>query len=139
MGVLIAPIVFFLHDHNIRHLIAFTGIVATACITESLKVAVFPTWYRPKGAFACDLLTIAGSADGRPGFPSGHSSMIAFFGTYYGLLSNPYFLTYVILIAASRYYKRCHTIAQILGGLGLGVAIGIGVRWQTANMRPFKA
>jgi membrane-associated phospholipid phosphatase len=139
VGVLMAPIVLYLQNYNIRHIIAFAGIITTACITEGLKIIVFPKWHRPNGAFGCDLLTIAGSAEGRPGFPSGHSSMISFFGAYYGLLGNSSFLLYVGLIAASRYYKRCHTISQILGGLGLGIAIGLGLRCAVTNMRPFKA
>jgi len=136
LGVVLSPIYFYFQTTDPKHIIAILGTIVTAAIVESSKIYLFPFWSRPAGARGCDLLTIDGSAENKPGFPSGHSAMIAYFGAFYGLWNSPYFLMYVAAIAASRYFKRCHSIPQIVAGLILGVVLGIGAHYF---VRPHKA
>lgn len=125
--VLVSPIYFWMTTHNIIHILAILGIIVTMTITESIKHWILPSWSRPKGARGCDLLCTSQNDDGKPGMPSGHMSSLAFYGGFYNI-TNPLFYVYGILVAVSRWGKRCHSLDQILGGTILGGALGIGAR-----------
>lgn len=121
------PIYWYFTTWNNIHIFGFLGIVLTATIVELSKKYILPNWSRPDGASGCDLLCRSHNDEGKPGMPSGHTAMIAFFGSYYSIQS-PYFWTYALLIMLSRYFKKCHTIAQIIVGLLLGLLLGYGTR-----------
>jgi acid phosphatase family membrane protein YuiD len=110
------------------HLYGFVGIIFTGALVDIIKRFILPTMSRPQGAKGCDLLCKSTNDTNKPGMPSGHTAMIAFFGSYYGIQS-PYFIIYAVLIMMSRYFKKCHTLMQILAGLLLGLSIGIGFRY----------
>jgi membrane-associated phospholipid phosphatase len=60
--------------------------------------------------------------EGKPGMPSGHSSMATFFAGYYFNESGSWIQFALIIFAMSvmisRYTKRCHSVSQIvIGGL----------------------
>jgi membrane-associated phospholipid phosphatase len=122
------PTYWYLTTWNPIHLYGFLGIILTGSLVEIIKKFILPTMTRPEGAKGCDLLCKSTNDTNKPGMPSGHTAMIAFFGSYYGIQS-PYFIGYVILIMMSRYFKKCHTIMQILAGLLLGLCIGFGLRY----------
>ena len=122
--VLASPIYFWMTSHNIIHIIAILGIITTMAITEGIKHWILPTWYRPKGARGCGLLCTNQNDEGKPGMPSGHMSSIAFYGGFYKI-TNPLFYIYAILVAFSRWGKRCHSVDQILGGTVLGGSLGL--------------
>lgn len=118
------PTYWYLTTWNPIHLFGFIGLVFTGTFVEIIKTFVLPTMSRPNGAKGCDLLCRSKDDNNKPGMPSGHTAMIAFFGSYYGIQS-PYFIAYAVLIMMSRYFKKCHTFMQILVGLLLGLSIGI--------------
>lgn len=102
---------------------------------------------RPKEALNCDILSQKGKPkEGTPGFPSGHMTTISLFaivmilGKYeiykrrgfnflHYMRKEPFFILVniliVILTAWARYYKNCHNITQILGGIIFGSTLGI--------------
>lgn len=99
---------------------------------------------RPDGACNCDYLSKAGKcAENANGFPSGHMStttsfsvlMILFFMKRYNvsfmilLKNNPMivFISSLLVpsMAWSRYYKKCHSILQIVVGILLGGTLPI--------------
>lgn len=132
--ILIVPIYQYIQTLDPVHLVAFFGVQITNIAVEGLKAFVFPTYSRPRGAKRCDLLNTCPNDNGKPGMPSGHSAAIAFYGVFYKI-SNPLFLVYVALIAASRYFKKCHSIPQIIVGLLFGATLGYLARRIWLNMR----
>lgn len=81
---------------------------------------------RPQGASACNIFCMPSNDEGKPGFPSGHvatTTMMMLILTYY--VNNMYFtifaLIYIILMALSRYRKKCHNWTQITWGLIFGI------------------
>jgi hypothetical protein len=122
--VLLSPIYFWFTTYNTIHIIALLGIIVTMIITESIKLWVLPTWSRPEGAKGCDLLCMSRNDEGKPGMPSGHMSSLAFYGGFYKI-TNPLFYVYGLLVALSRWGKRCHSVDQILGGTVLGGSLGL--------------
>jgi len=131
----ILPICFFLATHNYFHLKALAGICLTTFLSEWLiKHRLIGTASpRPKGAKDCNLWCNDGIQEGKPGMPSSHSAEVAFFtGVYYYQTTNPILrfllVAYEILIMASRYLKRCHTIEQIGVGTLFGLTLSVFFR-----------
>jgi membrane-associated phospholipid phosphatase len=124
--VYILPTVLYIITKKSYHLTAFVGLIAVSAINEHIK----HKWVgydspRPQGAFDCDLLCSNGNQEGNPGMPSGHTSTAVFFAVFYWrYTTNPtihfILISYAILVALSRYMKRCHTIPQIMMGALLG-------------------
>ena len=82
---------------------------------------------RPEGAENCDYLSKMGPAKkDAPGFPSGHMTTTAFFAMYKAIDNKEnapliaLLTAIVISMSWSRYYKKCHTVLQIIGGIILG-------------------
>ena len=95
---------------------------------------------RPEGASNTDMLSRNGlKPPGTPGFPSGHMTSAAFFSTYRLLrlwrekgkqsvkkfvkenLTVVLFYSGIIFATAwARWYKKCHNLPQILGGIVVG-------------------
>ena len=98
-------------------------------------------WYRPKGAKGCDFQSIKGyAAPFTSGFPSGHMTLTSYVMIFNILMIvkkkvqyNKLLLIMLILLnlllilmmAWARYYKKCHNIFQIIGGIILGYIIAI--------------
>lgn len=101
--------------------------------------ALYQITRRPEGASNCDYLSKNGPASkNAPGFPSGHMTTTSFFATYIILKTElsftelttkqkPLIFVSVSLILAmswARYYKKCHNITQIIGGIVWGSLVG---------------
>lgn len=127
--VFIIPFILYYTTGNILHFKAFLGLAGTTIISETIKYFfIGKNSPRPKGAKDCDLLCIDGNQEGRPGMPSSHSAEVAFFsGFYLQQTSNPIIksalIIYAGLVMLSRYFKRCHTIGQIVTGCILGLSL----------------
>ena len=89
-------------------------------------------WYRPKGAKGCDFRSIKGYAPNfTPGFPSGHMTITSYIMIFNILLIFKKNINYkqliillnifvILLMGWARYYKKCHNLFQIFGGIMLG-------------------
>lgn len=87
---------------------------------------------RPKGATRCDYLSRnTAYPEYTPGFPSGHmttTSLFCFFQifkAYYTQYDNLYYTSIlhigiITLMGCARYYKKCHSLIQIIYGFILG-------------------
>jgi membrane-associated phospholipid phosphatase len=106
--------------------------------------ALYQITRRPEGASNCDYLSKNGPASkNAPGFPSGHMTTTGFFATYIILKTElsftelttkqkPLIFVSVSLILAmswARYYKKCHNLTQIIGGIVWGSLVGY--LWHT--------
>jgi len=125
----IMPVVGYMISGNIIHIKAFIGLFATLGLGEAIKHDVIKEASpRPKGAYNCNLWCNDGAQEGKPGMPSGHSSQVTFFASFYYDQTNNVWIRagligYAILVMISRYVKRCHTIPQIVTGALLGWAM----------------
>ena len=120
------PVIGYMISGNFIHIKAFIGLFATMGLGESIKYFIIKELSpRPKGAYDCNLWCNDGAQEGRPGMPSGHSSQVTFFSSfYYDQTGNEWIraglIFYALLVMVSRYLKRCHTIPQIAAGALLG-------------------
>jgi membrane-associated phospholipid phosphatase len=134
VGILyLIPLIFYIVTKNPLHLKAFIGVGGTTIISESIKYVLGKVSPRPQGAKNCNLLCNDGNQSGQPGMPSSHSATVAFFsGFYFQESNNPlikaFLIGYAGVVMASRYVKKCHTLAQIIGGAILGVSLSFIVR-----------
>ena len=123
------PVIMYFITLDSFQLLGLLGLVATLGIGEFIKHYIIKTASpRPKGATDCNLWCNDGNQEGRPGMPSGHSSQVAFFTSfYYSQTNNPWIrgglIVYALLVMYSRYAKHCHTIPQIATGSLLGFLI----------------
>ena len=90
-----------------------------------------PIFKRPDGATDCNLFNLGGKVDHCSGFPSGHVASITLLmemlllrNNTTGLYNKITYYVPIMLMAYSRYMKKCHNIIQIFAGylLGYGVA-----------------
>ena len=84
---------------------------------------------RPAAARDCDMWCMNGPQGGKPGMPSGHMAVVSTFAALYWPKSgNPELATalviYILVMAAARWSKSCHTIAQIIVGTAVGGIVG---------------
>ena len=131
--IYLVPLILFTITNNPLHLKAFVGIGSTTIISESLKPFFLRLSPRPSQALNCNLLCNDGPQGGRPGMPSSHSASVAFFAGFYiseidNTIGQLFLVGYAILVMASRYVKKCHTILQIIGGALLGLSLSRLVR-----------
>jgi membrane-associated phospholipid phosphatase len=128
--VYILPLLLYIINHQLIHLIAVAGAVGTASLSEFIKYALIKgASPRPKGASDCNLWCNDGKQEGNPGMPSGHSSTVTFFSAfYYQQTTNPWIraglVLYALLVMWSRYEKKCHSVNQIVSGSLLGLFTG---------------
>jgi len=128
--VYIIPAGLYIYTKNLREIVAIVGAFGSSLISEGIKHLIIGTKSpRPKGANGCNLLCTNGLQEGRPGMPSGHSGLVAFFVGYYWNETNQLWIkvalvAFAALVMYSRYTKRCHSVEQIItGGLfGLGMS-----------------
>mgnify|MGYP006101986521 CR=1 FL=1 len=130
---------FFVHSRIWKHMIIyFCGLMGSLFIPvfiKKLTIFIHPThlaWYRPKGAKGCDFQSIKGFAEPfTPGFPSGHMTLTSYIMVFNILMtlqkkvkySNVIILLnllFIIFMCWARYYKNCHNVFQIIGGIILG-------------------
>lgn len=140
----------FTKNNKRIYLLGIFGFFLTLILSDLLKNYVFQRNIRPKGAFNCNILNDDGNQEGKPGYPSGHVSTTSFFVFFLiyiiwsktslnkslkYLLSVLLFL-YLILIAFTRFNKRCHTINQIIGGTIFGLVILIFISNISHCLKP---
>lgn len=123
----IIPLILYILTNQTFHLKGWLGLLSTLGISEMLKNDfIKESNPRPKGARNCNLLCNDGNQEGRPGMPSGHSSTVVYFTSfYYQHTTNPWIkgllVLYALLVMTSRYLKRCHSLSQIAAGSMLGL------------------
>ena len=105
------------------------GVTATALLGEALKTTIFSAYKRPRGARDCDPLCREGPCSHKPGMPSTHAAVSAFFAAWVAATTKNYLFTatataYYLLVLLARYKKRCHSVAQLAAGSALGLALG---------------
>ena len=118
---------------SIKYIIGFTTIVA---LSEFIKLAVYPYTdlaKRPIGAYNSNFLANNGNVEGKPGLPSTHTASVSYFATYnFLIMCNTHLIEHTAIFhllnigillgtAWSRYYKKCHSITQILTGAIFGM------------------
>lgn len=130
VGILyIIPIILYFLTKQSIHIKGWVGLLGTLGLSEMLKSDfIKESNPRPRGARDCNLFCNNGDQSGRPGMPSGHSSTVAYFTSfYYQQTSNPWIkcglIAYAGLVMLSRYLKRCHSLQQIAAGTVLGIAM----------------
>jgi hypothetical protein len=94
---------------------------------------------RPAGATGCDVFCAGGAVGGEPGMPSGHVATVTLFVTYVWLQNDsPWILVvgvpWCIAMAWSRWWKRCHSVPQLVGGALFGVMSGYVSHLITARL-----
>ena len=114
------------------------GYSVTPLIAQILKYLLFNTTElakRPKGACDCDYISDNGIVEGQPGLPSGHMSTAGYFFAYNINLINKFTTNNLLFHTLNlgvflgtgwaRYYKKCHSIFQIICGGILGCILGV--------------
>jgi membrane-associated phospholipid phosphatase len=125
--VYLVPGILYFYTGNVRELFAMIGVLATVTTSEGIKYMIVKERNpRPKGARDCNLLCTDGLQEGRPGMPSGHSAMAAFFAAFYINETEEIWVKILIVVFAisimySRYKKRCHSLEQIVVGCLFGI------------------
>jgi membrane-associated phospholipid phosphatase len=125
----VIPFVLYLYTGNNIHFRAFLGASTTTIVSEGIKYLFIGNKSpRPKGAKDCDLLCNDGNQEGKPGMPSSHSALVAYFSGFYYQQTNNIFVRFLLvsyagLVMMSRYVKKCHTINQIIAGTILGLSL----------------
>ena len=105
------------------------GVTATALVGEALKTHLFSAYKRPRGARDCDPLCREGPCEHKPGMPSTHAAISAFFVYWVATVTNKNFsltaaaTAYYLLVLLARYKKRCHSVAQLAVGSLLGFGL----------------
>ena len=142
------PLVRFAETADVAYIFMLVGLFLTDYATKLVKDY---TQYddtdalkRPADARDCDFFCRNGECGGLPGFPSGHMAITAFFFTYLYLATQlgAFSWTYaivagacVLLVAAARCQKDCHTLLQVVVGSAWGA--GAAVLWRKAGSMLF--
>jgi membrane-associated phospholipid phosphatase len=130
----VIPVIGYALTSNFIHIKGLIGLFTTMVLGESIKHYIIKeSSPRPKGAYNCNLWCNDGAQEGKPGMPSGHSSQVAFFASFYyehtqNIWARAGLILYALLVMISRYVKRCHTIPQIATGALLGWTMSRCVR-----------
>ena len=95
---------------------------------------------RPVGARDCDTWNRNGPQEGAPGFPSGHTATtVAFWVGAYIVWPHPFTAIMGGIATAAmiwaRMHKRCHTLAQTMGGGMLGAGISYGMFYLLTSLK----
>jgi membrane-associated phospholipid phosphatase len=83
----------------------------------------WPLLKRPAAACDCNLTNTGGRVGGTAGFPSGHMTSTTFLLTPFWLkhqLPTNWFIAIIVAVAWARWYKKCHNLPQIIGGIAYG-------------------
>ncbi len=134
----IIPAVLFYQTGDFSHITRLIALFATMFSGEAIKYYIIgDASPRPIEAYDCDMFCNNGSQGGKPGMPSTHMAVASAFSILY--LPKPlsisitqpiafYFLILVGAMASARYFKKCHTIEQIIGGTLFGISCGLAYR-----------
>lgn len=139
VGCVMYPMMRFIQTSNPIHLIFAGGLYTTEFITKIIKLCYNPRnnpqiLARPKNAFNCDVFCREGSAEGKPGMPSGHVATATYFAIYFICveLKGKYYhygsflsVAYCIAMATARLRKHCHNGIQVIMGAIIGASMGI--------------
>jgi membrane-associated phospholipid phosphatase len=118
----ITPIILFIINKQKKNIIVLSGLIGTLLSSEFIKRFIIDKKStRPNGAKDCNMLCNDGNQSGKPGMPSSHSAITAFFVLYYfresdSIIIKILLITILCMVGLSRYIKRCHTIYQIVAG-----------------------
>jgi len=144
IGLYLLPWYRYVQSHALSDLIPFVGMIVTVALNETLKhLVIGDASPRPPRARDCNLWVNDGPQGGRPGAPSGHSAQVAFFAMYalmdpwWSPLSRGALVVYALAVMASRAWKQCHTLGQIVSGgiLGTVLAAAAAATASTASPR----
>jgi membrane-associated phospholipid phosphatase len=131
----IIPLFLYLYTKDPIHIKGWIGLLATCGLETTLKSQVIKeAGPRPKGAKNCNLFCNDGNQEGKPGMPSGHSSLVSYFSAFYYQEAKQLWLKivlvlYACLVMLSRYLKHCHSPAQIVCGALLGIGMNAFTRF----------
>ncbi len=132
VGFFMFPFLKFAETKQLKYLVFGFGIILVDCSTKVIKYYtkdLHDLFRRPLGAYDCDIFCRNKLCEGNPGFPSGHSTVMAFFTTFIYLNTRNISFTTLnilltILVSISRYQKQCHNEFQIISGIMYGCACG---------------
>ncbi len=125
----LVPLILYIVTKQSKHIIVLLGLTGTVLSSEFIKRFIIGTRStRPKGAYNCNMLCDDGNQSGKPGMPSSHSAVTAFFVFYYfretdSLIIRCFLVLILGLVGLARYLKRCHTIYQIGAGIFYGLIV----------------
>jgi len=114
---------------NMRYLMHVLLYLVVTMSTDWIKIFLtpyldtFPWMKRPADSCDCNLANKGGPSGGASGFPSGHMASTTFLLTPFwlrGSLPTTWFVAAILVVSWTRWYKRCHNIQQILGGIAYG-------------------
>jgi len=130
IGAFILPFVLFFITRNIFFFTIGIITIIADLSTKIIKRFTSKLSPRPKGACACDILCLGGDVTGKPGFPSGHATVSTFVAitlSWYYQEYNvwPIGLAYVLLTAAARICKKCHSVIQVIAGIFYGTILAM--------------
>ena len=120
---------------NVYLLLILCMLISKTIVIKILKKSVFKTNGRPSEATNCNILNQGGPVGGKPGFPSGHTSMAVSLFTFLviqwykrkkGGIPAILILTglFAILVPIARVGMKCHTVEQVQGGVVFGMIWG---------------
>lgn len=138
----VLPFIAYLITEKYDHLRIWGGFVGVTLLSEAIKhFLIGDAGPRPAGARDCNFWCNNGDQSGRPGMPSSHSAEAMFlamsYGTGYGGIPRWTRISvwiYAIAVMAARWYKRCHSIAQIGAGALLGTLVALLVCGMNARV-----
>ena len=133
LALIAYPIIQLMVTQEYKYLYMLVGLIFTDILTKMIKHATINVeiFKRPSGACRCNLLSNDDTdLSSKPGMPSGHLSVTSFFIVFL-LLTNDYNIIliiassiFIILMSCARYFKKCHSIVQIISGLLFGGSMG---------------
>ena len=127
LAALLLPLFAYTQTADVFYLYLPTGILVANVVVDGTKRVLGSTsvFGRPVGATGCDLFCIGGPVGGQPGFPSGHVTTATMFVAATWLHTRAIWILvvgipWVATMAWARWYKHCHNIPQIVGGVVAG-------------------
>jgi membrane-associated phospholipid phosphatase len=132
IGTVAVPVALFLQTEDTFYMWLPAGIISMNMAIEGVKHILGSAGVlgRPDAAVGCDLFCIGGPVGGQPGFPSGHVAAVTMCVTAINLhTKNRSWILWVgilwiIAMAWARWYKHCHNVSQIMGGMFVGFVCG---------------
>lgn len=138
LTALVLPLFAYTYTADTFYLYLPVGILVANVTVDGTK-RVFGSagvFGRPAGATGCDLFCIGGPVGGQPGFPSGHVTTATMFVAALWLHTHRLWILivgipWIAAMAWARWYKHCHNIPQIVGGVAVGC---IGAALMTSSV-----
>ncbi len=133
VGIMAYPVIRLGQEGSRRFLVIFAGVVVVAVVMHARNAITSPPGYllRPKGAKNCSTFNRGGDCEHRVGMPSGHVLLTTY--VLFAVLwtsekaddaaANAAVLAAAVLMAVARVQKGCHTVWQVVAGMGVGLAM----------------